>query len=498
MAATPLETLTGFARLSSDLRLTAEWIALIISLGIAIALRRRRFVFSATTFVLMAAGLVLDIGASYLSNLQFAQKIAAAGVVLFLFGVIRLVLEAVDAFTRRGRAHVSTIFKDLIMFLLWGVVVGVVLYNDFGFQPLSILTTTTAATVVLGLAAQESLGQIFNGLMLQVSKPFQPGDWVKSGVHIGRVRGIGWRSTTIITRHNEQIEVPNTTIGKEVLINYGESTIASEVSVGLSYDVPPNRAREVIRRVLHGIPNVLRDPAPEILPWEYQDFAVNYRIKYWMSDYATEERVHAELVTSLWYALRRNGMEIPFPIRTLQFRRRPAAIGQGEYEQEIMGELRRIDFLRGLDDSELRVIVRTVRTHQFGAGEVLVRDGEHGESLFIIRHGTVEVLVPGADGTERRVATLTSPQFFGEISLMTDAPRNATVRALDDVEVLEMNREGFTRLFKERPDTARAMSEIIAVRISENQAMRAQGTAGDGKSGRSAWLLGKMREIFDF
>jgi small-conductance mechanosensitive channel len=498
MATTPLETLTGFAQLRSDLRMTAEWLALILALGIAIALRKRRFAFSATTFVLAAAGLMLDIGASFLSNPQFAQKIAAAGVVLFLFGVIRLVLEAVDFLTRRGRAHFSTIFKDLMMFVLWGVVVGVVLYTDFGFQPLSILTTTTALGVIVGLAAQESLGQIFNGLMLQLSNPFKPGDWVQSGNHIGRVRGIGWRSTTIITRHNEQVEVPNTSIGKEVLVNFGERVVADEVSVGLSYDVPPNRAREVIRHVLHGIPNVLHDPAPEVLPWQYQDFSINYRIKYWMRDYTVQEHLHADVITSLWYALRRNGMEIPFPIRTLQMRRRPPAVGQGDYEQEIMRELRKIDFLRGLDDNELRVIVPTVRSHQFGAGELLMRDGEPGESLFIIRRGNVEVLVPGADGTERRAATLSSGQLVGEISLWTGAPRNATVRALDDVEVLEMNREGFTRLFKERPDAAKAMSEVVSVRISENEAMRAMGAPGDGKAGRSVWLLNKMREIFDF
>jgi small-conductance mechanosensitive channel/CRP-like cAMP-binding protein len=498
MTATPLETLTGFAQLRSDLRMIAEWIALLVSLGLAISLRRRRFAFSATTFVLAAAGLTLDIAASFIANPLFAEKIAAAGVVLFLFGLIRLVLEGADFVTRRGRAHFSTIFKDLMMFVLWGVVVGVVLYTDFGFQPLSILTTTTALGVIVGLAAQESLGQIFNGLMLQLSNPFKPGDWVQSGNHIGRVRGIGWRSTTIITRHNEQVEVPNTAIGKEVLVNFGERAVADEVEVGLSYDVPPNRAREVIRRVLHGIPNVLRDPAPEIMPWEYQDFSVKYRVKYWMQDYTVQEHLHSEVIASLWYALRRNGMEIPFPIRTLQMRRRPPALGQGDYEQEIMSELRKIDFLHDLDDNELRVIVPSVRSHPFGAGEVLMREGEHGESLFIIRRGSVEVLVPGADGTERRVNTLQSPQFIGEISLMTGAPRNATIRALDDVEVLEMNRDGFTRLFKERPDAARAMSEIIAARISENQAVRAMGAPGDGKAGRSVWLLSKMREIFDF
>ncbi len=498
MAPTPLETLAGFARLGSNLRLFAEWLGALASVGLAIALRRRRLPVTATTFVLAAAGLMLEITAGVIPDPKVAQKIAAAGVVLFMFGLIRLVLEAAGMLSQRGRVHFSTIFRDLIMFALWGVVVGVVLYTNFGFQPLSILTTTTAIGVIVGLAAQESLGQIFNGLMLQLSKPFEPGDWVQSGPHIGRVRGIGWRSTTIVTRHNQRLEVPNSSIGKETLINFSEGTVADEIAVGLSYDVPPNRARQAIRHVLHGIPNILRNPAPEVMPWEYKDFSINYRVKYWMRDYADQDVLHAEVIASLWYALRRHGMEIPFPIRTLHLRRRPAPAREGDYEHEIMRELRKIDFLRDLQDDELRVIVPTVRTHQFGAGEVLVRDGEYGDSLFIIQRGMVEVLVPGPDGTERRVATLQSPQFFGETSLMTGAPRNATVRALDDVEVLEMNREGFTRLFKERPDSARAISEIVAARISENEAARASGAEGDGKAGRSVWLLSKMRDLFDF
>lgn len=498
MPPTSLQTLIGFARLGSDLRLLTESFGVLASLALAIALRRRRRAVTATTFVLVGAGLLLDIVASFISTPDLGQKIAAAGVLLFMFGLIRLGLEAGGALTQRGRVHFSTIFQDLVMLALWGVVVGVVLYADFGFQPLSILTTTTAIGVVVGLAAQESLGHIFNGLMLQLSKPFEPGDWVQSGTYVGRVRGISWRSTSIVTRHDQRLEIPNSLIGKETLINFSDRPVADEVEVGLSYDVPPNRARQVIRQVLHGIPRILRTPAPEILPWEYKDFSINYRVKYWMRDYSHQDDLHAEVITKLWYALRRHGMEIPFPIRTLQFRRNPTPAGEADYEHEIMRELRKIDFLRGLEDEELRIIVPSVRSQQFGAGEILVHDGDEGESLFIIRRGMVEVLVPGPDGTERRVATLQSPQFFGETSLMTGARRNATVRALDDVEVLEMNRYGFTRLFKDRPDSARAISEIIAVRISENQAVRAAGAAIDGKAGRSARLLSKMREIFDF
>ncbi len=499
--ATPLQHVLGIHRAAVEIRVVVQGILLLLTLSIAFAIRRRRFVLSATTFVLMASGLLLDLVSAGMprADAAVARKIAAAAVVLFLFGVIRLVLEALDALTRRGRSHFSTIFKDLVMFALWGVVVGTVLYTDFGVQPLSILTTTTVVAAVVGLALQETLSNIFSGLMLQLSKPFEPGDWVRSGQFVGRIRGIGWRSTTLVTRANERLDIPNAAIGKDVMVNYGGASVADEISIGISYDVPPNRVREVVVKSLHDVPHVLQQPSPIVMPWEYGDSAIRYRVKYWVADYTLAEEVHADVVSNLWYALRRHQMEIPFPVRTLTLRRSQAArAATAEYEKQMLHELRKVDFLHDLDEPSLRMLLPSVEVHEFGAGEALMRQGEPGETMYIIRHGLVEVFAHGADGSDRHIATLSSPHVIGEAALLTGEARNATVRANTDVEVIEVSREGFTHLFKQNPNTAKAISDIVSTRLSERMAALAQSIEGDGRSGRSRWLLSKMREIFDF
>jgi small-conductance mechanosensitive channel len=499
-SATPLQHVLGIHLIPIDLRVVVQGLILLAALLTAIAIRRRRFALSSTTFVLVAAGLLLDLLAIGMptADAAAAQKISAAAVVLFLFGLIRLVLEAIDAFTRRGRSE-TTIFKDLVMFSLWGIVVGVVLYTDFGVQPLSILTTTTVVAAVVGLALQETLSNIFSGLMLQLSKPFEPGDWVKAGDFIGRVKGIGWRSTIVMTRANERLDIPNAVIGKEVLVNYAEDEICDEISIGISYNVPPNRVREVVVKVLHDLPHVLPQRTPLVLPWEYGDSAIRYRVKYWISDYTFQEQVRAEAVSSLWYALRRHRMEIPFPIRMLELRRaRRDRSAEAEYERELIHELRKVDFLRELDDSSLRLLLSSVQVHEFGAGEVLMRQGEAGETMYIIRHGHVEVIAHGAAGSDRHLATMGSSQVVGEAALFTGEARTATIRALDDVEVIEISRDGLTRLFKQSPNTAKAISEIVSTRLNERQEALAESIEGNGRRGHSRWLLGKMREIFDF
>ncbi len=127
-----------------------------------------------------------------------------------------------------------------------------------------------------------------------------------------------------------------------------------------------------------------------------------------------------------------------------------------------------------------------------------MHEGEAGDSFYIMRSGTVEVLAKTPNDGTIHIRDLNPPAFFGEISLMTGEPRNATVRARSHVEALEINRDGFTLLFKKRPEVAEQVGEIIATRISEtrDRVAAAQTTGSDGGSRHR--LLAKMRAIFDF
>ena len=497
---TPLQGLLGLDGLHRDLRAFVETLLVAAGLLGAFAVRRRRRALTSTTFLLLAGSVLIDAGSRFLPNPDVAQKVAVAAFVLFLFGVIRLVLEGVDAMTRRRKVHFSTIGKDLLMILLWFSVLMVVLYTDFGVQPLSILTTTTVAAAVLGFALQETLGNIFSGLSLSMGRPFEPGDWIRSGQHVGQVKGIAWRATTIMTRAGERLEIPNAVIAKDVLFNYATGAVREEIAIGLSYGVPPNHVREVVLTLLRDIPQVMRVPPPEVLAWDYADFAIQYRIKYWIADYGAQEYIRDRVASSLWYALRRHSIEIPFPTRTVHVRdagRDEEEHADAQFERELMADLRQVDWLRGLSDDELRVLVPSVDVRQFGAGELLIRAGEQGESMFIFRSGTAEVFAHTADGQTRHLANYVRGDFTGEMALMTGEPRTASVRAITDVEVIEMDREGFTQLFKQHPAAASAIGDIIAARNEDRLAKLSAGDSMNGRGGPHRWLLAKMRELFD-
>ena len=492
-----LQTLLGLQDASFDTRVVIESTVAVAALLYALALRHRRGNLRAWPVAMVGVGLVVDVVTPLLGQARFAYLVDTAAVILFLWGVIRIGLELADAASHRGREHFSTIFRDLLTLTLWALVVMVVLRTFFRIDVSALLAVPAVLTVVVGFALQETLGNIFSGLTLQISRPFEPGDWVRVTDKVGRVHDVGWRATTIVTRANEWLDIPNAQLAKDLLFNYGKHAVADEVSIGLGYGEPPNRVREVILDLLRDVPDVLRHPEPEILAWEFADYSIRYRVRYWIADYGRSEQIHSGVVSGLWYALHRHGIEIPFPVRTLVLSQE-RQVEESEAQREIIAELRNVDFLRELNDDEMRILAGAVRVHQFGAGEALVREGETGDALYIIRRGVVDVTAKGADGHPIHLNELTRPAFFGEMALMTGESRNATIRARTDVEVLEMTRNGFTELFKSHPDAAAQMSEIIAARLNQRRELLDAGHSADGGTrGRSGWLLAKMREIFD-
>jgi small-conductance mechanosensitive channel len=495
---TPLQSLLGFDYLPHRYHGAIELIFAFVCFGAAIALRRRRRLITSPSLVMLGFGAFIDLFAgAIVSNTRLANILAAVAVLSFFWGVVRLLMDAVDYSSRRGRRDASNILRDLISLSLYAAVFVGVLAADFQVNVYSLVASVGVLGVVIGFAVQQTLGDIFSGLALQLQRPFDHGDWVRSGQFLGRVQSIGVRSTTVITRGNERLEIPNSAIAKEVLTNYGAPPVCDEISLGISYNEPPNRVREVILKVMRDVQHVLMEPSPEVLAWEYGDSAIKYRIKYWIPDYTLQEEIRNSLVTALWYALRRSRMEIPFPTQTIDVRRphisrRP----QEEFENEIIAELRQIDFLHNMSEQEIRLLVPNVQVHEFGAGETLVTEGDTGDTMYIIRRGKVEVLGRTENGATRHLAVMGRSQIIGEAAMMTGEPRNATCKAETDVEVLELNRESFSDLFKKHPEAVEQISEVIANRASERRE-RLKDTGHDGViARRNRWVV-RLRQIFD-
>ncbi|MBI3758484.1 MAG: mechanosensitive ion channel [Deltaproteobacteria bacterium] len=501
MHPTPLQTILGLRSLGTDPRMLFDAIMIGALMLFALVMRQRIPTMPMTGAIMCALGFAFDLIATprVAASMGWQQWSGGFGIVLVSWGFIHLMLATADAAAHRTRAHFSTIFKDILMLTLWGLVLLIVLRQDFTVDLTPLLASTAVVAVVVGLALQESLGNIFSGLTLQLGKPFAPGDWVRSGSLVGRVQGIGWRSTALITRANEKLEIPNAMLAKDALVNYSVGAIADDIKIGLSYETPPNYVREVILEALRNMPGVMQYPPPEVQTWEFAESSMQYRVRYWMSDFAESDRIRDVVATGLWYVLRRKQIEIPYPQMVVQASHTQiaaAGAGAADFERQIMDGLRQVDFLRGLRDEEFGLLAPGVILQKFGAGEIIVREGDEGASLFIIRGGTVEVFA-SKNGREVHITDLSVPAFFGEMALMTGEKRTATIRARTDVELLELNRDAFGELFKNHPETAAHMGKVIAIRMTERNELLDAAGSENGVYNRTSWLLNKMRSVFN-
>jgi len=145
---------------------------------------------------------------------------------------------------------------------------------------------------------------------------------------------------------------------------------------------------------------------------------------------------------------------------------------EGILQREIEAYLRKIDFLKPLDDIEIHKVSAFAKIELYGRNEVIFKQDEKGESCFFIKHGAIDIMLKDARGTESWVATLGEGGFFGEMSLLTGEKRMASAVAKEDSELIVIDPRGFYDVFKNNPDLMERLSEIVAARSLELEMTR--------------------------
>lgn len=408
----------------------------------------------------------------------------------FSYGTVRLVVAGALWVMRRVRTKpTAKIHRDVADFILNVLVTIPVLKTELKLDVTTLIGTSAVLSLVLGLALQDTLGNLFAGLSLQLERPYDVGDFIRVGDHEGRVLQVSWRSTRIETFRAEAITVPNNVIAREHLINYsrGGQPVAIDVSLGTSYANAPNFVKAEVLETLREAPLVLNEPPPLVAVSDFGDSAVTYLVRFYVQDYATVPQARDQVLSQLWYRFGRDGIEIPFPQRVVHLRQETAP--DRPLAEPLLATL---ELFRPFPPDELAAIARAAKERRFGAGEEVVTEGREGATYYVVVSGSLAVRVAASS---EDVATLRRGDTFGEMSLLTGAPRAATVVATEDCAVLELGRDAFAEHFAQHPDRARQLAEVLARRRAELDRVTA-----DGKSSAEdrdpAGVLNRVRNIF--
>ena len=360
------------------------------------------------------------------------------------------------------------IVQDVAVLALFMVIATVLLREQ-------LLTTSAVGAVVVGFALQDTLGNLFAGLAIQVEKPFRVGHWIQVGGREGQVQEITWRATKLSTKDGEFLVVPNSIVSKEPLLNYSEPTISNSVNVdvGASYLTPPNDVKSAIIEAVGNAPLAMRAPEPRVLVQSFGDSAINYTAYFWVNDYGTAREARVQVRTNIWYEFRRRNIEIPYPIQ-VQYERTEQPLRTDQHVQDAAARLAAVDLFAPLGEEARHALALSGEEKLFAAGETIVRQGAGGESMFVVLSGQVRVTI---EPSGQEVAVIPAGGFFGEMSMLTGDARTATVKAAEDAVVLEISAADFRALADANPALLDHVSTIVGTRRTGLEEARATAAA---------------------
>ncbi len=385
---------------------------------------------------------------------------------------------------RRRKIHIPIILRQLGGVLVVFVAGSSILKWGYRLELTGLLATSGIAAVILGFAMQDLLANVIAGFSVHMTRAYRVGDWLLLGEKGERaeVTEINWRSTRLVNNDQVSFELPNSDIVKNriVNLNYPTPEHGIRLRIGLDYDVPPALAKQAILAATANVQGVIESPVATVFLCEFGDYSMIYELRVWMRHASLYNRACDEIRTALWYELKRRKIRIPFPIQTQEFRK-PNEPGYFADAKARAAEIVAGKALDCLTAEEARCLVENGVIVLFGPREALVSSGGIGDSMFVILDGGVQVAGKSGTGAQVVLASLGPGECFGEISLLTGEPRNATVHAETDTLVLEIRKKDISPLLAANPALAGRLGELLERRQSERlEAL--QGFAGDPES----------------
>ncbi|MEZ4386437.1 MAG: mechanosensitive ion channel family protein [Candidatus Krumholzibacteriia bacterium] len=379
----------------------------------------------------------------------------------------------------RGREWpVPELLEDMLRVVLILPFAFLVLRLELGWNIGPLLASTALVTAVLGFALQGVLGNLLAGMSLHLTRTVKQGDWIQVGEVEGRIKRTNWRETRVHTINGHELIVPNSELAGSVIHNLNHPTALRRhrVDVGASYSDAPDEVIAALEEAARAVPDVLEKPAPEAIVTTFEDYGINYRLRYWTRQYHRRAYIDGQVCRHIWYKFKRRGIEIPFPMSDKLLNDFMTVVYQ---QRKLESDDRDVAAIaRDLADSQLGAMVPLdaadfarlaprVRREAYTHGEVLMAQGDAGESFHVLVSGRLQGRIAGPDEVTFEVGP---GAVVGEMSLLTGEPRVATLTVAESSELLTFDREAFVALLGLKDTVPECLADLAASRMAQNRA----------------------------
>ena len=373
-----------------------------------------------------------------------------------------LVFEQAPEGSWRYRA--PSLFQDLLRMLLVAVGAAIVLAVVWEQNLGGLIAALGVGSIVLGLALQETLGNLMSGIALLFEKPFTIGDWIAVGDDAGEVVEINWRSVQVRTRERNLLIFPNSVLGRETIVNYARpsSLQTLRLSFGFSLDDPPNKVKGMLVAVAEQMDSVLADPPPRALLREVLQDRMRYEAFLFIDQPRLIPQIVDAFTSRVWYAARRAGLHLPLPAAE-EYQIHAPDREPAEPALDIVAELEQAQGFDVLDPDAVSGLAEQAQVQRFGDGEILLRAGEIAEDVYVIVAGQTRVTLERDDEVVAETF-YERGEVVGIVSLTGQDASAITCRAAGDVTVLRFAIEDISALVRSSPPLAHQFARVLEIR----------------------------------
>jgi small-conductance mechanosensitive channel/CRP-like cAMP-binding protein len=444
-------------------------------------------------FTLLSA-LLFSTGLSPLSEPPYAQQSAllqAAGQILeviwWLTGA-RLLSLALDSLLLPKAWRKQRLFQDVFGAVVFLAAIVAALAFVFELPIRGVVATSGALAIVLGLAIQSTLSDVFAGIVINTTEPYQIGDWVSIDGTEGKVLEMNWRATHLLTGHGNVVIVPNAVAAKTKITNNNRPAALHGVSAVLeiSPEEQPGTVITALENALAAIGSILQTPAPYAQVKKTGVNSIQYEVTAYVDDMGRKLAVSNELYDLCYRHLAAAGIDL-----------RPLGVTGPVRDPVDPRErlLRRIDLFSALEIDQLRRVAASLVREEFEVGQILMSEDTVPEALSIVDSGVLSVTVKESIGYVE-VGRLGPGESVGEAGLLAGLPARVKITALKKSVVYQLRKQDLTPILKDNPEVAKRMCQLLSTRqemLGKLSTEAPQPVAAEQSVFQ--WLLDKVRAL---
>ncbi len=434
-----------------------------------------RFVVSISFLALLTASLlshhitpyVPDAGEEILSRkitTGFLKSVWWMGVAVVLVSAVRLFL-IFENNPREGR-----LAQDLLVGVVYLGAGLALIANVFSLPIGTLIATSGAFAIVLGLALQSTLNDVFSGVALNLGRPYAVGDWiVLEGGFQGRVVEPNWRSTHLVNGTDDLVVLPNSTLAKARIVNLTRphETHGASITVRVIPTRTPAAIVETMRTVLLSSVSILKTPPPSALVVAIDSQAVEIELTFRVSGFASVGAAKSEIYDLVYRHAKATGLRLAAP-------REAAALypeaGQDAQTAKHPGTpwrlLESIPLFATLTDDEKDALASAMTRRTYQRNAVIAAQGSKLSSLMIMRTG-VAAVERSDGGSSVELARLSPGDLFGERGVLVDSAEVGDTRALTFVVIYEVAKDDLAAVMRDRPALVEELGTLLSRRMED-------------------------------